>query len=243
MSQYSDTSISHYEAVFGMDFVSPGGYDTARDLVASMDLAPGSRVLDIGCGLGGCAFLLAQEFGCLVKGIDLSENMVARARAKLSAKKLHDQVSFECVDILKYNSDRSYDAVFSRDVFLHIGNKSDLLNRIRELLVAGGKLLFTDYARGPEPHCDTFDRYVSERGYVLHSAEEYAELIREAGFSDVEVRDCTEDFITILGHECSRIPDLGLPSTVSAALEASWNAKINHARLGDHRWLRATAVA
>ena len=36
----------------------------------------GKRVLDIGCGLGGPAFVLAQRFGANVVGIDLEEHLI-----------------------------------------------------------------------------------------------------------------------------------------------------------------------
>ena len=61
-SQYLESSILQYESIYGEDFVSPGGREVASELIASMGLEPGSRVLDVGCGLGGSAFLMARDF-------------------------------------------------------------------------------------------------------------------------------------------------------------------------------------
>jgi cyclopropane fatty-acyl-phospholipid synthase-like methyltransferase len=58
-----------------------------------MALAPASRVLDVGCGLGGSAFLMARDFGLYVDAIDLSRNMLALAERKLAANGLSDRVN------------------------------------------------------------------------------------------------------------------------------------------------------
>ena len=84
-AQYQESSILKYEAVYGEDFVSPGGRRLASELIASMALAPDARVLDVGCGLGGSAFVMAADFDLRVDGIDLSRNMIALAQRKLAA--------------------------------------------------------------------------------------------------------------------------------------------------------------
>ena len=44
-----------------------------------LDLKPGQKVLDVGAGIGGSAFLMAQRYGAEVIGIDLSSNMIGIA--------------------------------------------------------------------------------------------------------------------------------------------------------------------
>ena len=61
-SQYLEASILQYESVYGEDFVSPGGREMAVELISRMALTPGARVLDVGCGLGGSAFVMARDF-------------------------------------------------------------------------------------------------------------------------------------------------------------------------------------
>jgi cyclopropane fatty-acyl-phospholipid synthase-like methyltransferase len=92
-SQYLESSILQYERVYGEDFVSPGGREMAREMIGRMALAPDARVLDVGCGLGGSAFVMASEFGLQVDGIDLSRNMLALANQKLSANGLSRSVN------------------------------------------------------------------------------------------------------------------------------------------------------
>jgi hypothetical protein len=51
--QYSDVSIALYEAVYGKGFVSPGGQRVSAQLLDGLQLQPGMRLLDVGCGIGG----------------------------------------------------------------------------------------------------------------------------------------------------------------------------------------------
>merc|ERR1711976_811969 len=78
-NQYTRKGILRYEKIFGRTYVSVGGETTTKDFVDMLDLKPGMKVLDIGCGTGGSAFYMARNFGCEVLGLDLSDNMLAVA--------------------------------------------------------------------------------------------------------------------------------------------------------------------
>ena len=235
-SQYQESSILQYESIYGEDFVSPGGREVASELIASMELDPGSRVLDVGCGLGGSAFLMARDFGLQVDGIDLSRNMLALAEQKLAANGLSDRVRLQWGDCLELDSCEQYDAIYSRDVFLHIADKTRLFERLYAAMRPGGRLLFSDYCCGAKPWSDEFDAYVQDRGYSLHTTEEYARFIADAGFEQVCADDLTQRFITILQAEEARIDLLSMPETVREKMKLSWQEKVQRARAGDQRW-------
>ncbi len=235
-SQYQEDSILQYETVYGEDFVSPGGRELASEMIAGMALAPASRVLDVGCGLGGSAFVMARDFGLRVDGIDLSRNMLALAERKLAANGLADLVSLQSGDCLEMEHSGRYDAIYSRDVFLHIADKAVLFARLHEALKPGGQLLFSDYCCAARPWSDEFSAYVSDRGYCLHTTDEYAGLIEDAGFRDVDARDVTSRFIEILRSELARIETLPLPREQRDKLSASWQQKLDRAETGDQRW-------
>ena len=241
-SQYLTSSILQYEAVYGEDFVSPGGRQMAAELIGRMGLAPASRVLDVGCGLGGSAFLMAREYGLQVDGIDLSKNMLELANAKLSAYGLAEHVNLKCDDCLKLECVEYYDAVYSRDVFLHIEDKHRLFSVLKKSLRPGGQLLFTDYCCGDEPWSEDFATYVENRGYCLHTLPDYAGLIARAGFKQVDHQDITDRFIKILASDLERIADLNIDGPDQIKLEHSWSQKLRRSRAGDHRWGLFTAV-
>ena len=241
-TQYRRESILLYEQIYGRDFVSPGGAEIARELIASLDLAADARVLDVGCGLGGSAFVMAREFGLIVDGIDLSRNMLAIAAQKLEAYGLGAKIALRCGDCLELDTDGVYDAVYSRDVFLHIADKPRLFDVLFHALRPGGQLLFTDYCGGPEPWGDDFAAYVDARGYHLQTIDGYADLLRAAGFDAVRAEDWTARFVSILERELERIGELALDPAEREAHATSWRAKLERARSGDHRWGLCRAI-
>jgi len=242
-AQYQTSSILQYEAVYGEDFVSPGGYEMAVELIEKLDLRPNSRVLDIGCGLGGSAFVMASEFDLTVDGIDLSKNMLAMANEKLTAHGLSDRIDLEWGDCLELDRPGYYDAAYSRDVFLHIEDKARLFSVLEKVLRPGGQLLFTDYCCGPEETwAEEFSAYVKKRGYCLHTLPDYAGLISKAGFRQVEYKDLTDRFISILQSDLEKISGLDLEQSDRIKLQQSWRLKVARSKTGDQRWGLFTAV-
>ena len=214
----------------------------ALELIEKMNLNPGDRALDVGCGLGGSAFLMAVRFGLLVDGVDLSRNMLDMANRKRVAHGLEERVRLECGDCLDLDRPGYYDAVYSRDVFLHISDKARLFSVLQRSLRPGGTLLFTDYCCGEQPWHTEFEDYVRNRGYCLHTLLEYTRLVSEAGFDSVECSDLTVRFIQILQSDLDRIEQLDLAERVRTSLEQSWQGKLNRCQSGDLQWGLITAV-
>lgn len=103
-----------------------------------------SKVLDIGCGNGNTAILLAQETGCEVVGIDLSGVRVNNAKEK--AKNYpHLNISFEKASAtsLPYD-DNSFTHVWSQATIYHIPQREKALQEIQRVLQEGGIFLFDD---------------------------------------------------------------------------------------------------
>jgi phosphoethanolamine N-methyltransferase len=234
--QYTPEEIRKYEAIYGRNFISPGGEATTRELLTLAALRPRMDVLEIGCGLGGAAFLLAQEQGALVHAIDLSHNMLRIARERCRALDLEQTVAFEHADILEFDRLEAYDLAHSRDVFLHIHAKARLFAVIGRCLRRGGLLLFTDYLCGAGPHSDEFAAYIRARNYDLHTLEHYRSLLEAAGFSVSLAEDRTAEFLQILRRELASLAALELASHERESLADSWRAKIARAQAGEQRW-------
>ena len=240
--QYTRSAIEAYESVYGQDFVSPGGAVVARELIGRLELEPDARVLDVGCGLGGSAFLMAREFGLRVDGIDLSRNMLAMASQRCDAHGLHDRVVLEHGDCLALCRPDRYHAVYSRDVFLHIQDKPNLFGLLRDSLRPGGRLLFTDYCCGEQPWQAEFSAYVEDRAYCLHTLQEYVALVAGAGFADVSGEDWSQRFSEILEMELARIRTSNIDEESRVKLESGWQAKLARVASGDQRWAMISAV-
>ena len=57
---YSNQNIAVFELIFGRSFISPGGEKSARHFAKLLNLSKAQSVLDIACGCGGPAFLMAR---------------------------------------------------------------------------------------------------------------------------------------------------------------------------------------
>jgi phosphoethanolamine N-methyltransferase len=234
--QYTPDEIRKYEAIYGRNFISPGGETTTRELLGLVAFRPEMCVLDVGSGLGGAAFLMAQIYGAHVHGIDPSQNMLRIARARCQEANLTQAVTFEHADILDYARPDVYDLAHSRDVFLHIHDKARLMAAIKRCLRPGGYLLFTDYLCRAGPKSPAFEAYIHSRQYDLRSLDEYGFLLEQAGFEVLLAQDRTAQFIDILERELEHLGASQLDAREQAALAQSWQDKIGRARDGEQRW-------
>ncbi len=242
--QYSRTGILRYEKIFGDGYISTGGPETTDTLVAKLGpaLKKGVRVLDVGSGIGGAAFHLAENHGAIVTGIDLAPEMVAIALERAAQWHAPETVSFLIGDILQTEFPQPFDIVWSRDALMHIHDKPTLFKRLHSLLAPGGTLVVTDYARGTGPGSPEFQAYVKSTGYHLVDPASYGKLLEGAGFVDVEVQDATDQFIDIMKREAERLSANGeeFVGMFSQAdlnyLIERWAMKDGFCRAGDMKW-------
>src|SRR5262250_3902259 len=76
---YDDAMVALLELVWGEGYMSPGGPDEVRSIVAGVELA-GKDMLDLGCGTGGITRFLAQAYRpTRIVGIDVDPGLIARA--------------------------------------------------------------------------------------------------------------------------------------------------------------------
>ena len=157
----------------------------AAMLAETADASKSLEVLDAGCGTGLCGPLVAPYARRLV-GVDLSENMLARAREK----NVYDElVKHELTAYLRGSAD-TFDAIVSADTLVYFGPLEDVVAAAANALRPGGRLIFTveeldgaGYAISPN------GRYRHAREYVervladaaLQSHVAPAELRLEAG--------------------------------------------------------------
>ena len=234
--QYAKSGIADYELVYGRNFISPGGKETSAEFLRLLGLRSSMKVLDIGCGLGGCAFQIATDYGAFVDGIDISHNMIEIGCRRCEEQGLENKVKLYQGDCLEREYDTDYDVVHSRDVFLHIHAKPKLFSIIRNVLVPGGLLAFTDYCRDQAPLSPEFDVYVRQRKYCLHTIDEYRDLIVQAGFVDVKAEDKTEYFLEINKRELERLTVRDSNTEEVDNLTRGWRAKIQRIQNGEQRW-------
>ena len=133
--------------------------DKLAHIAAKLDLWPGQRVLDIGCGWGGLALYLNRVAGVAVHGITLSEHQLAEARKRAEAAGVADQVTFELVDYRALEG--AFDRIVSIGMFEHVGaaHYDEFFAAAKRLLAPDGVMLLHTIGKlggtgGPDPFTD-----------------------------------------------------------------------------------------
>ena len=106
-------------------------------------LPPGSRVLDVGCGIGGSSRILARDYGFDVLGITISAAQVKRAN-DLTSKKM--KCRFELMDALDLKfAQGAFDGVWSVEAGPHMPDKQLYADEMLRVLRPGGVLAVADW--------------------------------------------------------------------------------------------------
>jgi len=250
-NQYTRKGILRYEAIFGRTWVSVGGETTTREFVEQLDLKPGQKVLDIGCGTGGSAFFMARNYGVDVYGYDLSTNMIGIAqdyRNEMEAAVKH-RVQFYVEDAMTMEyPDNFYDVVYSRDTILHITDKPALFRKLLKTLKPGGKLMISDYCRGDvAQHTKAFQEYVKQRDYDLHTVTKYGEMLEKCGFKKVNAMNKAGLMIDIMKMELGKFANVKRKFIEEFSvhdynyIEKGWKDKVVRVNQGDQSWGLFTA--
>ena len=113
-------------------------------MLDAAQLRPGERVLDVGTGTGVVAFQAAKQVGVngTVVGIDLSDGMLAVARAQAERAGLSAHIEFRTMDAEALQlAEGSFDGVLSLFALLHFPNPLGALQQMLRVLRPGGRLI------------------------------------------------------------------------------------------------------
>lgn len=111
--------------------------------LSTLEVAPGSRIVDVGCGWGDTALQLAQMTGRdgSVLALDCCEQFLQKGRADAAAAGI-DNVEFVAADVERYPFEPQYDLAFSRFGMMFFQNPVVAMKNIRSALKPGGRLVF-----------------------------------------------------------------------------------------------------
>jgi ubiquinone/menaquinone biosynthesis C-methylase UbiE len=170
--------------------------DITEKTIRLMNLRPGARVLDLGCGSGWATRLLARivsegpdGFGQVV-GVDVSDEMIRQAR---SSSKDFENVMYVCGSAQKIPWEENFfDKVLSVESFYYYDNQDVALKELFRVMAPLGRLfilinLYKDNAYSLQ--------WVDKLKVPVHvrSAAEYVELLKKHAFENVEYRQIPDD--------------------------------------------------
>lgn len=186
-------SCAYYET--GTEDLDTAQQAKLRHLCRKLRLAPGERLLDVGCGWGGLARYAAREFGAEVYGITLSREQLRLARERVAEEGLQDRVQLEYLDYRDLPADGRFDKVVSVGMFEHVGHANLALyfQTLQRAVKPGGLVMnhgitarHTDGRPVGRGGGAFIDRYVFPHGELPHLATAVARM-SEAGLEVVDV--------------------------------------------------------
>jgi cyclopropane-fatty-acyl-phospholipid synthase len=219
VSHHYDISNEFYRLVLGPTmtyscayFEQPGAtLEDAQcakyDLICrKLGLAPGMRLLDVGCGWGGMVMHAAEHYGVEAVGITISSRQAELAAKRVAEAGLAGRVEIRLEDYRDV-ADGPYDAISSIGMFEHVGSRRirEYLADLRDLLRPEGRLLNHAISR-PAPAArhrtrfprDSFvNRYVFPDG-ELHEVGSVVSSLQGCGFEVRDVESIREHYVSTL---------------------------------------------
>lgn len=170
--------------------------DITEKTLRLMDLRPGERILDLGCGSGWATRLLArmvgegpQGFGQVV-GVDISDEMIRQARA---ASKDFENVMFVVGSAAQIPWEENFfDKVLSVESFYYYPDQDRALAELFRVMAPRGRLFILINLYKDNPYSL---QWVPKLKVPVHvrSAAEYVGLLKQHAFENVEYRQIPDD--------------------------------------------------
>jgi SAM-dependent methyltransferase len=187
------------------------GVLATAELASAAGLDPSTRVLDLGCGIGGPARYLAATFGCKVTGVDLSPGFIDAATYLTARCGLSDRVTLQVGDALHLPfEDAAFDTVFLQHVAMNIGDRTALYAEVRRILTPGGRFVTYDLVLrdGDVVYPAPWARDASTS--FLLSEGDTRTALEKAGFKTVLWRDDTQTALDWFKAAMAGAPPSGL---------------------------------
>jgi trans-aconitate methyltransferase len=237
------------------DFVFKYG----EDLIHLLQPVKGERILDLGCGTGYLANLIAES-GAVVTGIDNSADMISKA------KETYPGINFCVQSAVEFVSVNRFDAIFSNAVLHWIKEKEQVIDAMFRNLEDNGRLVLEmGGKRNVEGIIialkDTllkygFNKQAATEQWYFPSLSEYTGLLEKRGFRvtyaahfnrETELKNTghgIKDWIKMFGT--TYLQDIGTATLDNILSEVENKLRLTHFRDGkwfaDYKRLRVVAV-
>ena len=185
--------------------------DITEKTMRRMDLRPGERILDLGCGSGWATRLLArmvgegpQGFGQVV-GVDISDEMIRQAR---SASKDFENVMFVLGSAAQIPWEENFfDKVLSVESFYYYPDQDRALAELFRVMAPHGRLFILINLYKDNPYSL---QWVPKLNVSVHvrSAAEYVDLLKAHAFEKVEYAQIPDETPTLENYQTTSFDSL-----------------------------------
>lgn len=178
--------------------------DMIEESLAWAGVQSATKMVDVGCGIGGSSRHISRKFGCEARGITLSPVQAARGNEITAAQGMADKCQFQVADALAQPfPDNEFDLVWSMESGEHMPDKRQFVNELARVAAPGGKILVVTWCHRvlkegemsltPEEQ-SLLDR-ICEAYYLPAwcSVADYQRLCKDAGLQDIKTADWSEE--------------------------------------------------
>ena len=243
---YGPKQLNMLKVIWGEGYLSPGGSVEIDEIIGDIDLS-NKKILDIGCGTGGAVFhLLEKHNAAEAIGYDPEPLVIEKANELAVEKNLSDRAKFHCIEPGPIQADdESMDVVFSKEAFIHIHDKNELMKDIHRILRPSGLLAVGDWMRNDDgPPSEQMKEYIKAEGleYFMYSLDKYREVLENSGFKIISMTDRNQWYLEKVRNEVEQIEgplwnkvvDAIGPEEGAYALDI-WKKLLGVVEKGEHR--------
>lgn len=185
---YHPDHVSLFEAIYGKNLISLGSLAAIDNMFSDLNIR-GLKALDVGFGLGGVAFYLAEKYQMNIAGIEMYSWMAQYAKNHAPAN-LTSLLAFDTYDNAGHfpYQPETFDLVYSKGVLNHVADKASLFQKINTVLKPNGLFVIADwiYPKATTDHSSPL---------VYETKESYERVLIDTGFSEIKFRDDSETFL------------------------------------------------
>ncbi len=217
------------------DFHTMGRFATT-ELVELLEIISTDEVLDAGSGIGGTARFVADQRGCRVTAVDLTEEYCDVNRWLNQLVGLGDRIHVRQADVTELPfTEATFDVIFSQHVQMNVADKTQLYSEARRILADDGRIAIWDITSGGHGELDYPLPWADQPGYShLVTSDELRSVIEGSGFAIEHWNDHTDQATALMQTFLTLPPNpLGLHAFVTdfAAKATNLTAALTDGRL------------
>lgn len=191
---YVEENVPLFEAIYGKGLISLGGFQAINSMFEGLDLR-NKTLLDVGSGIGGMVYHLADKYRCDAIGLEIQRWMADYA-TKHTPQSIRNHVNFITYTpggIIPVN-DQSVDICCSKGVLTNVEDKLTLFRELYRVLNQQGQIVLIDWLV-PESIGPQNNRLRLGDMSFKETPSGYSAILEKAGFNHIQFIDKSQEYL------------------------------------------------